>query len=102
MCSVDQFKGHSSRPVVGVFSTTGRAKLRVAAERDKLKGATVGTAIHGTAVGRIPTVNYLFDVFHDNRSWFKVIFNDFIIVFQYLLDYVHEIIMKQNEAKNKS
>lgn len=101
MCTVDQFKGHSSRPVVGVFCTTGRTKLRVATKRNELKGTTVGAAIHGTAVGRIPTVDYLFDVFHDNRSWFKVIFNDFIIVFQYLLDYVHEIIMKQNETKNK-
>lgn len=35
-------------------------------------------SLHGTTVGRIPTVDYLFDVFHDNRSWFKVIFNDLI------------------------
>ncbi len=70
--TVDEFKGHSNRPVVGIFYTTGRAKLGVAAERDKFEIATMGAAIYGTTVRRIATIDDLFDVFHNNRSWLKV------------------------------
>ncbi len=101
MGAVDEFKGHDSRPVIGIFCTTGETKPGVAAERDKLESATVGTAIHGTDVRRITAAYYLFDVFHNNRSWLKVIFNDFMIIFQHFLYYVHEVIMKQKKAKNK-
>ncbi len=101
MSTVNEFKRHSSRPVVGIFCTTGRTKLGMAAKRNKFKGSAMGATVHGTTVRRIATVDYLFDVFHNNGSWLKVIFNDFIIIIQYLLYYVHEIIMKQNEAKNK-
>lgn len=64
----DELKGHSRRPVVGIFSPAGRAEFGVAPERDKLKTAAVGAAIHGTAVRGITAAYYLFNVFHNNRS----------------------------------
>ena len=63
-------KGHGSSPVIGIPGSTGRAKFRMAAKRNKFKVSTMRTAIHGTTIGRIATVNYFFDVFHYNRSWF--------------------------------
>ena len=76
----DEFKGHGSGPVVGIFYTTGRTEFGMAPERNKFKSAAVRASIHGTTIRRVTAVDHLFDVFHDNRSWFKVIFNCFIIV----------------------
>ena len=101
VCTVNQFEGHGSRPVIGILSTAGRAELGVTSERDKFKSTTVRAAIHGTSIRGITTVDYLFDVFHDNRSWSKVIFNNLIIIFKHLLYHIHEIIMKQSREESK-
>ena len=66
--TVNQFKGHSSRPVVGIFCTACRAKLGMTAKRDKFKISAMGTAIHGTTIRGITAVNDLFNIFHDDRS----------------------------------
>ena len=42
----------------------------VATERDKFPIFTMCADIHGATIGRITTVNYFFDVFHYNSSWF--------------------------------
>ena len=68
--AADQFKGHSSSSVVGIFSATGRAKLGVAAKRNEFKCSAMGTTIHGTAIRRVATVDNLVNVFHDNGSGF--------------------------------
>jgi hypothetical protein len=68
--TLNQFKGHGSRPVVGIFGSTGRAEFGMAAKRNKFKLSTMRAAIHGTAIGGIPTVDYFFDIFQYNRSWF--------------------------------
>lgn len=68
--TVDQLEGHGSRPVIRIFSATGRAKLGMAAKRNKLEAAAMGTAIHGPAIRRIPTVYDFFNVIHNNRSGF--------------------------------
>lgn len=99
--AVDELKGHSSRPVIGIFCTAGGAKLGVTAERDKFELATTRAAVHGTAIGGITAVDYLFNVFHDNRPGLNIIFNDFIIIFEHFLNHIHEVIMEHNEAKNK-
>ncbi|CUX71337.1 hypothetical protein BN3589_01387 [Clostridium sp. C105KSO14] len=54
----------------------------------------MGTAIHGATIRRIPAVNDLINVFHDDRSGFYIIFNDFVIVSEHLLNHIHEIIME--------
>lgn len=78
--AVNQFKGHGGRPVIGIFGSTGRAELGMTAKRYKFENSTMGAAIHGAAIGRITAVDNLFDVFHDDRSWLYIVFNDFIII----------------------
>lgn len=68
--AVDELKGHSSRPVIGIFGTACRTKFRVAAERDKFKVTTMRAAIHGTTAGRITAVDDFSNVFHNDRSGF--------------------------------
>lgn len=99
--AADQFKGHSSSSVIGIFSAAGRAKLRVTAKRNEFKCSAMGTTIHGTAIRRIATVDNLFNVIQDNRSGFYIVFNDFIKIFEHRLYHVHEIIMKQRSEEIK-
>lgn len=70
MSTIDEFKGHSSRSVVGIFSPTGRAEPGVAAERDKLQITAGGTAIHGAAKRGVTAAYNFINIFHDDRSWF--------------------------------
>lgn len=65
--TVDKFKGHSCRPVIGIFSSTGRAKFGVAAKRNELEGSAMRTAIHGAPKRGIAAVDDLLNVFHHNR-----------------------------------
>lgn len=83
--TINELKGHFSRAVNGVLVTTGRAKFRMTAEGNEFKFAAVGTAIHGTAERRISTVNHLLNVFHNNGTGMKDIFNFFIVLFKNLL-----------------
>lgn len=71
-------------------------------ERNERKISAMRAAIYGATVRWLPIVDDLFDVFHDNRSGFNIIFNNLVIVFKHLLYYIHEIIMRQNDTKNKS
>ena len=73
----------------------------MAAERNELEVTAMGTAIHGATIRRIPAVNDLINVFHDDRSGFYIVFNDFVIVSEHLLNHIHEIIMKQSRAESK-
>lgn len=93
--TVNEFKGHFSRAVNAVFVTAGRAKFRMAAERNEFKFAAVGTAIHGTTIRRVTTIDHFFHVFHNNRTWMKCIFNFFIVFSKNLLKDVHKSIMKE-------
>lgn len=73
----------------------------MAAKRDKFKISAMGTAIHDTTIRGIIAVDDLFNVFHDNRSWFYIVFNYFIIISEHFLYHIHEIIMKQSRAESK-
>ena len=73
----------------------------MAAKRDKFKISAMGTAIHDTTIRGITAVDDLFNVFHDNRSWFYIVFNYFIIISEHFLYHIHEIIMKQSRAESK-
>lgn len=85
VCTANEFKGHFSRAVNTVFIATGGAELRMAAERDKFKFATVGAAIHGAAIRRIPAVYHFINVLHDNGTGMKDILNFFVVFFKNLL-----------------
>ena len=101
MGTINEFKGHFCGAVNAVFVTAGRAKFRMAAERNEFQFAAVGTAIHGTAVRRVPAVNHLLNVFHNNGTWMKSIFNFFVVFFKNFLKDVHKSIMKELRKENK-
>ena len=77
---IHQLKGHTGSAFHGIFVTAGRTEAAVTAKRNKLKFATVGTAVHGTTEGWITTVDHLIEIFHLSISGMKRIFNFFIIV----------------------
>ena len=56
MADIDELKKHRGRAFHSVFITAGRAETAAATERDEFQLAAVGTAVHGTAKGRIATV----------------------------------------------
>ena len=61
--NINELKGHRSSAAHSVQVSTGGAKTAVASERDKFKFATAGTAVHGTAIGRIAAVDHFIHVF---------------------------------------
>ena len=75
----DEFKRHTGSAFHGVFIATGRTETAVAAERDKFKISTVSAGVHGTAKGRVATVNHFIYVFYLGPSGMKSIF-DFLII----------------------
>ena len=77
---INELKGHRGSAIHGIFITAGRAETAVTAERNKLKISAVGTAIHGTTIRRITTVDHLIDIFHLSLSGMKSIFNYLVIV----------------------
>lgn len=95
MGTVNEFKGHFRGAVSAVFIAAGGAELGMAAERDKFEFTAVGTAKHGAAIRRLPAVYHFFNVFHDNWTGMKDIFNFFVMFFKNLLEDVHKTIMKE-------
>ena len=93
--AAEEFEGHFSGAVNAVLVTTGRTKFGMAAKGDEFKFAAMSTAIHGSTERGIPTVNHFFDVFHDNGTGMKDIFNFFIVFFKNLLKNVHKSIMQE-------
>lgn len=77
---MEEFKRHTSGAFHGIFVAAGRTKAAVTAKRDKLKFAAMGTAIHGTAEGRITAVDHFIDIIHLSISGMKSIFNFLIMV----------------------
>ena len=82
---INELKGHRGSAIHGIFITAGRAETAVTTERNKLEISAVDTAIHGTTIRRITTVDHLIDIFHLSFSGMKSIFNFFIIVSKNLL-----------------
>ena len=68
---IDKFKRHRGSALHGILIATGRAETAVAAKRDKLELSAFGTAIHGTTIGRVATVDHLVHVFNDRITWMK-------------------------------
>ena len=83
--AANQFKRHFCRTIYAVFIATGGAKFRMTAKRNKFELTATRTSIHGTAIGRIPTINHLLDIFHDNRTRMENVLNFLIMFFENLL-----------------
>lgn len=77
---IDEFKSHTGGAFHGIFVAAGWTKAAVTAKRDKLKSAAMGTAIHGTAEGRITAVDHFIDIFHFGFSRMESVFYFFIMV----------------------
>ena len=56
MVDIDELKKHRGGAFHGVFISAGRTETAATTERDKFQLAAVGTAVHGTAKGRIAAV----------------------------------------------
>lgn len=82
---INELKGHRGSAIHGIFITAGRAETAVTTERNKLEISAVDTAIHGTTIRRITTVDHLIDIFHLSRSGMKSIFDFFIMICKDLL-----------------
>ena len=80
MSDMNQFEGHTGSAFHGIFVATGRAKTAVAAKGDEFKLTAMGAGIHGTAEGRVTTVDHLINIFHLRISGMKSIFNFLIII----------------------
>ena len=99
MRDIDELKGHGGSAFHGVLVSAGGTEAAVAAERNKLQFATVRTAVHGAAKGRIATVNHLIDIFHFCIPGVESIYNFFIMVCKNSLKDIHKTIMQENGTK---
>ena len=68
---IDKLKGRRGSAFHGILIATGRAETAMTAKGDKLELSAFGTAVHGTTVGRIATVDHLIHVFNDRIAWVK-------------------------------
>ena len=68
---INKLKGHRDSAFHGILVTASGTETAVAATRDKLELSAFGTAIHGTAIGRITTVDHLIHVFNDRIAWME-------------------------------
>ena len=75
----NKLTGHMKRTKLVVFVSTVRAKTAFTAKGNKFKISTVRTAIHGTNVRRITTMNHLVDIFDNRRTRMKFVNDRFII-----------------------
>lgn len=76
----NKLTGHMKRTKLVVFVSTGRAKTAFTAKGNKFKISTVRTAIHGTTMRRITTMNHLVDIFDNRRTRMKFVNDRFIII----------------------
>ncbi len=98
--TANEFKGHFSRAASAVLVAAGRARFGMAAERNEFQFAAVRATVHGTAIRRLTTINHLLNVFHNNGTGMKNIFNFFVMFFKNLLKDVHKTIMKELRVEN--
>ena len=75
----NQLTGHGKRPLLIVFIATGRTEAAFATKRRKLEIAAVRATKHGSTMGRVTTVNHLFNVFYFSFTWMESV-NDFLIM----------------------
>ena len=76
----NKLTGHMKTTKLVVFVSAGRAKTTFTAKGNKFKISTVRTAIHGTTVRRITTMNHLVDIFDNRRTRMKFVNDRFIII----------------------
>ena len=76
----NKLAGHMERTKLVVFVSAGRTKTAFTAKGNKFEIPTVRTAIHGTTVRRVTTMNHLVDIFNDSRTRMEFVNDVFIII----------------------
>ena len=76
----NKLAGHMERTKLVVFVSAGRTKTAFTAKGDKFEIPTVRTAIHGTTVRRVATMDHPVDIFDDSRTWMELVNDMFIII----------------------
>lgn len=76
----DEFTGHMEGAKLIILVAAGRTETAVATERNKLEVTAMGTAVHGSPIRRVATVNHLVDIFDDSRTGMKLVNYVFIII----------------------
>jgi hypothetical protein len=66
--AMNEFKGHRSRTFLRILDPARGAKAALATEGNKLHIYTMRTYIHGTAKGRVATVNHPVNVFYNDLA----------------------------------
>ena len=93
----NEFAGHAEGTLLVVFVSAGRTEAALTSKRRKFKFTTMRASKHGTAIGGIPAIHHLLDVFHNGGTRMERVLNFFIIVVKDSLKYVHTSIMRENE-----
>lgn len=70
---IDQLEGHVGGAFHRIFISASRTETAVTAEWNEFKFPTFRTAIHGTAIRRVTTMNHLLDVFNYSVARMKSI-----------------------------
>lgn len=71
------------------------------AEGDKFEMSAMRAAIHGSTKSRVPAVDHFIDVFDLSSTRMKRIFDFFKMITKDFLKYIHVIIMRESDTKNK-
>ena len=83
--NIHKLKGHRGCALHSVEIAAGRAEAAVAAERDEFQLSKVRKAVHGTAKGRVTTVDYFIYVFNNRSTWMQYINHFFIMVLKNIM-----------------
>lgn len=68
---VDKLEGHRGSAFHGILIATGGTEPAMASERDKFQLSAFRTAVHGTTIRRVTTVDHLIHVFNDRIAWME-------------------------------
>lgn len=98
MLTGDQLSGHSGSPFSGVKVPAGGTETGMTAERYEFQMTAERASIHGATESGITTVDHLVNVFNFDRPRMQGIYDLFIMVTKYFLEYIHRSIMKRKTA----
>jgi hypothetical protein len=98
--NINQLEGHSGGTIHGILVSAVRTEATVTAEGNEFKLAAFRTAVHGTTIGRVTTINHLLDIFNHSVARMKSINDFFVMICKDFLENIHVTIMKQCGARN--
>ena len=97
---IDQLEGHAGGTFHRVLIAASGAETAVTTEGNEFKFPAFRTAIHGTAIRRVTTMNHLLDVFNHSVARMKSIYHFFIMISEDFLQNIHMISMKKRGTKS--